>query len=386
MDNSDKNDFESFNLQELPGSFSWRNIDGVDYTTSVKDQQPCSACEAFAIISIIETLVQYEVGYPFDCDLSEALLFFMNNGSCNFGANLTKMLNFLMDCGVPDEGAFPYANRNYETPVSEAVDDWQNRTVKISEWGWIENTEETIKKSLIEHGPIFVLTSYTNTDFIRYKSGVFYPKGKLIPAHAMAIVGYNDTNRFWIIKNSWGKTWGEEGWFKLSYDADMFINGSGTQFENITGGGTGIFYINGVYGNLKPDVPIVKIIHPERSYTYFKEKYWKNLLSRSIFRSEFAIWIQYRTLQRILFGEILFDTRTPTIVQETNIIINTTGNNISKVEIYIDNLLKYTSLKSSFKWHWNVDVENGKHEIKAVAYNNRGSISKDIGDVYTFKK
>ncbi len=98
-------------------------------TTSVKDQHPCSSCEAFAMVSIIETLVQYEVGYPFDCDLSEALLFFMNNGNCKFGANFTDLLDFLIEYGIPDEGAFPYANRKYETPITEAVDDWQNRTV-----------------------------------------------------------------------------------------------------------------------------------------------------------------------------------------------------------------------------------------------------------------
>ena len=380
----DKNDDTSLTVKELPQSFSWRNIDGVDYSTSVKDQQPCAACESFAIVSIIETLVQYKVGYPFDCDLSEALLFFMNNGSCKYGANFTKMLNFLMKYGVPDEGAFPYENRNYETPISEAVNNWKNRTVKISEWGWVENTEESIKKALIEHGPIFALINYS-WDFLQYKSGVFYPNRKLIPAHAIAIFGYNDTGRFWIIKNSWGNTWGEDGWFKLSYDADMFITGKGTQYENITGGGTGIFYIDGVYGNLKPDVPIVKIIQPERSYSYFKEKYWKNLILRSVFRNEFMVWIEYRYIQKTLFGEVRFDTRTPKIFKVTNIIVNTTGNNISKVEIYVDNVLKHTSLEPSFEWYWNVDVENGKHEIKAVAYNNMGSISKAIRDVYTFK-
>ena len=370
--------------EDLPESFSWRDIDGIDYSTSVKDQQPCAACESFAMVSIIETLVQHEVGYHFNCDLSEALLFFMNNGSCKHGANFTKMLNFLMEYGVPDEGAFPYGNRNYETSIGEVVDDWENRTVKISQWGWVENTKESIKTSLIEHGPIFALMSYTESDFIKYKSGVFYPMGELVPAHAVAIFGYNDTERFWIIKNSWGDTWGEDGWLRLSYDANMFITGKGTIFENITGGGTGLIYIEGVYGNLKPDVPIIEIIQPQRSYTYFKEKCWKNLILRSIYRNEFTVWIHHRILQKILFGEVKFDTRTPKIFNGTNIVVNTAGKNISKVEIYIDNELKYTNSGPSFEWYWNADVENGKHEIKVLAYNDRGSISKDIRDVYTF--
>ena len=376
--------YETFHFNDLPESFSWRDKDGVDYTTSVKNQEPCAACESFAMVSIIETLVQYKVGYPFDCDLSEALLFFMNNGTCNFGTNFTKMLAFLMKYGVPDEGAFPYENRNYETSVSEAVDDWQERTVKISGWNWVENTEESIKKALVEHGPLFAIISLS-ADFIKYSGGVFYPKKKLFPAHAVVIVGYNDTGRFWIIKNSWGDTWGEDGWVRLSYDADMFITGKGTIYENITGGGTGIFYIAGVYGNLKPDVPIIKIIHPKRSYTYFKERYWKSFMLRSIFRSEFNVWLQHYRIRHKLFTGLESDTRIPKIFKGAPITVNTTGDNITTVEIYVDNVLKHTSHEPSFEWYWDIDVENGKHEIKAVAYNNRGSLSKDIRDVYTFK-
>ena len=90
-------------------------------------------------------------------------------------------------------------------------------------------------------------------------------------------------------------------------------------------------------------------------------------------------------VKEILFGEVKFDTRTPKIFRGTNIVVNTTGNNITKVEIYIDNVLKHTSPKPSFEWCWNVDVEKGIHEIKAVAYNSMGFISRDIKDVYTFK-
>jgi len=54
----------------LPPVFSWRNIDGVDYTTSVKDQRPAPTCEAYALVAALETLVQSQIGYPFDCDLS----------------------------------------------------------------------------------------------------------------------------------------------------------------------------------------------------------------------------------------------------------------------------------------------------------------------------
>ena len=92
--------YETFHFNDLPESFSWRDKDGVDYTTSVKNQEPCAACESFAMVSIIETLVQYKVGYPFDCDLSEAHLFFYSGGTTEWGVNVTDAANYLIDHGV----------------------------------------------------------------------------------------------------------------------------------------------------------------------------------------------------------------------------------------------------------------------------------------------
>ncbi len=100
----------------LPPVFSWRNIDGVDYTTSVKDQRPAPTCEAYALVAALETLVQYQVGYPFDCDLSEAHLFFYPGGTADWGVNVTYAADYLIDQGVPDEGCFPDPHRPFDFP------------------------------------------------------------------------------------------------------------------------------------------------------------------------------------------------------------------------------------------------------------------------------
>ena len=69
-----------FSDDDLPPFFSWRNIGGIDFTTSIKNQAPAPTCEAYAFISALETIVQYQVGYPFGCDLSETHLFFVLEG------------------------------------------------------------------------------------------------------------------------------------------------------------------------------------------------------------------------------------------------------------------------------------------------------------------
>ena len=135
----------------LPSAFSWTNINGTDFTTSIKNQAPAPTCEAYALVAALDTLVQYKVGYPFDCDLSEAHLFFYSGGTCNWGVDVKDSANYLLEYGVPDEGCFPDPHRPQDSPF-ESLPGWENRTVKISEWGWIPNEENAIKQALIEHG------------------------------------------------------------------------------------------------------------------------------------------------------------------------------------------------------------------------------------------
>ena len=92
----------------LPTSFSWRNINGTDYTTSIKDQSPAPTCEAYAICASLETQMQYQIGEPYDPDLSEMHLYFYAGGTIERGyVSLVDAANYLMTYGVPDEGCFP---------------------------------------------------------------------------------------------------------------------------------------------------------------------------------------------------------------------------------------------------------------------------------------
>jgi len=75
-------------VEGLPSSFSWCDVSGIDYSTSIKNQAPCPSCEAYALAASLETMVQYEVGHPFDCDLSEMHLFFCSGGTCNWGVDI----------------------------------------------------------------------------------------------------------------------------------------------------------------------------------------------------------------------------------------------------------------------------------------------------------
>ena len=143
---------------DLPSFFSWQDIDGIDYTTPIKNQAPAPTCEAYALCASIETLMQYQMRKIYYPDLSETHLFFYAGGTINAGyVHLVEAVNYLKEYGVPDEGCFPDPHRAYDYPF-ESLLGWENRTVKIKEWGWVENTEVAIKTALIEHGPLIICT------------------------------------------------------------------------------------------------------------------------------------------------------------------------------------------------------------------------------------
>ena len=337
-------------VSDLPDCFSWRDINGTDYTTSVKTQGMCPSCEAYGLVASLETIIQYQVGYTFDCDLSEAHLFFYPGGTCEWGVNVSHAADYLVEYGVPDEGSFPDPQRAHDPELS-SVPGWQNRTVKIKEWGWVENDEDAIKRALIDYGPL-VICFPVYKDFMYYKRGVYRHRwGARVGGHLVALVGYDDDEQCWIVKNSWGDKWGDHGWFKMGYDPDMFIDGCY--------GGTGILYVDGVYGNFMPNVPKIYFEKPTRGHTYFRDFEFLTIFKKINF----------------IRGDI------PRIIVWMT--VETKVENTDKVEFYLDGRHLRTDYKPPFDWKLRPPI--GLHTIEAYAYDRAGNISRDITDIFVLR-
>ncbi len=336
-------------MDDLPSYFNYRDIDGIDYTTAIKDQTPAPTCEAYALCAALETIIQYQTGELFEPDLSDCHLYFYAGGTYEEGyVNLIDAANYLMEYGVPDEGCYPDPHRAFDYPF-ESIPGWENRTVKIQEWGWVDHDVESIKKALIEHGPL-VICGWIWRDFNYYRNGVYKHKwGRLTGGHVITIVGYDDSKQCWIVKNSWGTKWGEKGWFKLAYDANMIT-------DKWYGEGSGIMYVDGVYGNIKPDVPKVYIETPKIYKSYF-------------FGIEIPTIIKKLRIQR---GAARF---------LGNVQVKVITENTDKVEFYIDNELKHIDYEAPFTC--NIHTSRGLHTLEARAYNNQ-NYSIDIRDIYSF--
>ncbi|MCK4415655.1 MAG: right-handed parallel beta-helix repeat-containing protein [Thermoplasmatales archaeon] len=202
---------------DIPPYFSWQDINGTDYTTPIKDQSPAPTCEAHALCASLETQMQYQMGELYGPDISETHLYFYAGGTYQAGyVNLIDAANYLMEYGVPDEGCYPDPHRAFDYPF-ESIPGWENRTVKIQEWGWVDHDVESIKSALIKHGPLIICIFFWQ-DFFYYRGGVYEHRwGSRTGGHVVTIVGYDNSNECWIVKNSWGTDYQEDGWFKIAY-------------------------------------------------------------------------------------------------------------------------------------------------------------------------
>jgi len=205
--------------KDLPDFFDWRNQSGVDYISPIKDQGNCGSCWAFATVAVIEGKANIYYDNPdLDPDLSEQDLVscFAGDG-CNgiFTSQYPSLFNYIRSVGIAEETCFPYEGLN--VPCSDKCDDWEDTAWNITSWEGIPLKREAIKQAIIDKGP--VLTGMeVYYDFFDYTEGIYqHVSGSLAGYHAITIVGfgvYNDMD-YWIVKNSWGTGWGEDGYFRI---------------------------------------------------------------------------------------------------------------------------------------------------------------------------
>lgn len=195
-----------------PASLDWRDNNG-NYVSAVTDQKKCGSCWAFAMTAALESYVlrRQDAGAP--VDLSEQVMLSCSGaGSCNGG---TLNANFLKTTGLPPESFYPYTALDGNCAAAAAG--WQKEAKRIGSWGSVSKTLTALKTALNDYGPL-PIAFYVYEDFMHYKSGVYsYTAGKRLGGHGVLLVGYNDAEQYFTVKNSWNTGWGEKGYFKIAY-------------------------------------------------------------------------------------------------------------------------------------------------------------------------
>jgi C1A family cysteine protease len=224
-------DTVGFTRANLPTVVDWRNKDGVNWVSPVLNQANCGSCVAFASIGVLETMVNISSGLPSAfVKLSPQNLFACGGGYCDYGWFPSGAASYLQSKGVPDEACMPYTSgaTGQDVACSASCSDSSSRSLKIANYNSPTRSLRNIDnvKAALQKGPV-VTTLSVYADFMSYASGVYkHVTGDMLGGHAISIIGYDDNQQAWIIRNSWGEDWGDHGFGFVSYED---VSGVGDQ-------------------------------------------------------------------------------------------------------------------------------------------------------------
>ncbi len=196
-------------------SFDWREKGAV---TDVKDQGGCGSCWAFAAVAALEG--SHFVANRSDMTGSEQQVL-----SCSRGGNcLDGGWYFTAWDNLQGEGNAAQSNYSYEGQDAQCK--WSTPTpYHWGSWGWatdgVDPDVPAIKRALCKHGPLATAVVAGTPAFGAYRSGVFNERSTKPIDHAVTIVGWNDTKKAWLIKNSWNAGWGDRGYMWIHYDSNQ---------------------------------------------------------------------------------------------------------------------------------------------------------------------
>jgi len=199
--------------ESMAGDVDWRDS---GYVSDVKDQGQCGSCWAFGAIASLEAahyekngaLVQMSEQQLVDCDT--------RNSGCNGGWYDTAWKYIQGEGGVETTRDYPYAGRDNTCKAGNndfiaTVSGCYGGPNFFCDNHGLVGDEAELKKMLNDR-PIAVAVDATPFQF--YSSGVLDCRSFHSLNHAVFAVGYSGSD-YWIIKNSWGASWGESGYVKI---------------------------------------------------------------------------------------------------------------------------------------------------------------------------
>ncbi len=241
--------------RNLPTSFDWRDFGG---DPPIRDQGSCGGCWAFATTGALECNIK--IKHNRSVDLSEQWLINCNTDgwNCDGGWFAHEYHMWKTDpCGATGavlEQYVPY------TALNDPCNCPYPHDYYINNWSYIGNDYsippvDSIKQAILDHGPVSVAIT-TNLAFQQYTGGVFNSHSPLAVNHAVVLVGWNDTqgtNGVWLLRNSWGPAWGENGYMRIEYGCSSV--GYAACYVNYTPSLLEFKLPNGVPEILTPGIP-----------------------------------------------------------------------------------------------------------------------------------
>jgi C1A family cysteine protease len=229
-------DNEQFSVAEIteediaaaPDSLDW-SAQGA--TSSVNDQGSCGSCWAFSTMETVESAVYMSTGaLPPKLSVQELVACEKQDDGCN-GGDIPEAVSYLKKNGMTSEADYPDTSSksgssgrcktNWQPVVS--VSGMQYAIPPCTSRNCGSQDEDALAAALAKYGPLGICINSgdgQSGDWMPYTGGILKGSCKAnanLIDHCVQLVGYDKSAGYWKIRNSWGKSWGEDGTIRIPY-------------------------------------------------------------------------------------------------------------------------------------------------------------------------
>ncbi|CAL0304851.1 unnamed protein product [Lupinus luteus] len=190
----------------LPVQVDWRLEAAVN---NVRWQGPCGVSWAFAGLDAVESFIKIKTGNR--VSLSVQNLVDCAATGCKGGHVIDTYKYIIKANGIADEASYPYKEADGTCQHAK------NLSTQIKGYKTVPPNDEKQLRVAVLDQPVAAHIA-VSAEFIAYKKGIFEGPCGTDLVHAVTIVGYGvdeDGKEYWLIKNSWGEKWGEDGYMRL---------------------------------------------------------------------------------------------------------------------------------------------------------------------------